>query len=570
MRSLTLTATQLLLVSLVTLACGKVKRIGEPSGDGDATTVSEPGDGDGDGDTTSGAGGSEGDGDTAAPSDGVNYGSPELSGFVRLTHSQWANTIRDIFELVDLPDTSTFQDDPPLGTFSNNEKKLYVGEVEWLDHQKGAETIAELVASDEGTLAQLGGVDDATSFITRLGKRAFRRSLSSNEVARFEQIWAEGAQNTEHHSVGSAAANGARVFLEALLQSPHFLYRIELSAEGMRLSGLELATKLSLLLMDTTPSDDLLEAAESGELDTNEGLVQIAVNMLSGDEAAASMVRFYSEHYWLDRYAWIDKDTAIFPDYTDQFNQSVFDADQLFFAHIYATESGLRQTLRSPTAFVDALTARYYKVESPASGFEQVDLEGRSGLLTRLGFLASNASYTRPDPISRGLFIFARILCSPVELISGHPEVIPIQPDPALTNREWLEAYNSAAVCTGCHAGYLDPLGFAFESYDAIGQSRETDNGKPVNTEAGYDFGDGYKSFADAEELIALLAEEPAAHACFSSQLAEFVFARDLKEDDASTLRRAQSLSETADASTQEITLALIESPHFTNARSAE
>jgi hypothetical protein len=260
----------------------------------------------------------------------------------------------------------------------------------------------------------------------------------------------------------------------------------------------------------------------------------------------------------------------VFPSYTEEFNQRVRDADELFFGHIYTSEEGLRQTLLSPTAFVDEATAQYYELPAPVAGFEQVELPNRPGLLTRLGFLATNATTHHPDPIHRSLDILTRVLCSSLQTSLIDFPVIPTEREPGISNRQLIEQTTGYAPCSACHTELIDPLGFAFENFDAIGAHRETDNGVPVDTAAAFTFSDGYKTFAGAEELVALLAEEPAAHRCYSARLAEFALARDLREEDAELIADTQAQSLKDDASMKQLALAVIGSPLFTDAQMAD
>lgn len=565
------------LALLGVMSCGQVERDDAQDGEPDSMAGGSRSADDGAGgsaghgqdDGEDGAGGSVGTGGLDGnPLTFHLNGQPVLSGFVRLTPSQWRNSVQDIFELSTLPETLVnFASAPVPTTFQNNEKGLIVGDEEWADHFAGATAIAERVASDAGLLEKLGGADDPKQFIRKIGKRAFRRTLGDAEVARYEALWLKGAEDAEFLSLGTEAADGARVFLEALLQSPHFLYRIELSPAGDRLTGLELATKLSLLLADTTPSDALLEAAEAGELDTDAALVESAAAMLAEPSGADALVRFHGELYRLDRYASVIKDSGKFPSYSIEFNESIRTADELLFARVYDERGGLRHLLTTPTAFIDARTASYYGQEPPSSGFAAVDLDGRPGILTRLGFLASRATPLDPSPVGRGSFILTSLLCAGLSPPSSTIPVLPPR-EPDQTSREWLTEATSAQPCSTCHGEYLNPLGFAFDSFDALGQERSIDNGHPIDTTGGFPFTAGFETFTGADELVRLLADDRLAHECYSAKMAEYALARDLRAADEEEILTVARSSFEDDASMQDLVLQLVESPLFTHARS--
>jgi hypothetical protein len=251
-----------------------------------------------DGSTPGAQGGSGGDtGESPAPSVGEGAdlpldGKPIFSQFVRLTHSQWERSVRDVLRLDDIPAMSeSFTGDPPEGTFSNNERALLVTPNLSLDYQRAAEQLGQRVARDGQALARLDGMGDPATFIARLGRRAYRRPLSAEEQQSYETLFTAAAGIL---TSGDAFADGAQLVIEAMLQSPNFVYRTELGGDGEPLSGYEIASKLSFLLRDTTPDDALLDAAAAGELDTGEGISARARQMMEEPEAAAAVARFHS------------------------------------------------------------------------------------------------------------------------------------------------------------------------------------------------------------------------------------------------------------------------------------
>lgn len=549
-------------------ACSADGGESNPGGSGSGSSVTTGND------VSTSVGDGDGDGEGPAPAvpgvipGGVKLsGKPEYHAFVRLTHEQWENSVRDLLELGEAPGVSgTFYPDPPEGLFANNEHALYVSGDLWSDYQRGAETVAERVATNAAVMNRLGGLTNRGALIEKLGHRAFRRALTAQEKTAYEAAWDLGAT---YYASGNDEVDGVRVFLEALLQSPNFVYRMELTAPGTRLSGSELATKLSLLLRNTIPSDELLASAEAGELDTEAGLLSVAGAMLDEPGALETVTHFHSELYGLDRYKSIEKSTATFPFYNEQMNQTLLDADLMFFKSIYESDGGFREIMTSNTAFTNRDTARYYGLSSTNQELTEVTLDGsRPGFLTRLGFLAKNAALSDPDPIHRGVDINIRMLCKddlspPAGTIPPLPEPLPGQ-----SNRELVEHHTSDVICAQCHETIINPLGFAFENFDGMGQERTMDAGKPVNTAATYEFNDGMQSFTGANELIAIMAEHQQAHGCYSAKLAQYVLARDVAGREAEQISAMQQASFTGDASTKELVLSMIKSPLFTTAQS--
>ncbi len=528
----------------------------------------------GSGGSSTGSGGSgagngtgSGGGETVTLPGGLKLkGKPEYYRVVRLTHPQWENSVRDVLRLDATTGLSTsFITDPPDGKFSNNERALYVTDTLRVDYQRSAENVAELVATNAAQLAKLGAAGDSAGIIASVGKRAFRRDLTAEELAEYQALWATGAT---YYASGDAFADGARIFIEALLQAPNFVYRVELTPDGSRLSGAELATKISYLLLDTTPSDDLLNAAASGALDTEQGVETLVTQLLEQEGARLATEHFHRELFGLDRYTSILKNTTKFPAYSEELNTVILDADVMFFNFVYGQNFGLREILTSDVAFVNDATAGFYGLTASGPALTQTVLDGsRPGFLTRLGFLAFNATLNDPDPIHRGVDINNRLLCAHLEPPAGE---IPRLPDsiPGQTNRERVTAHTGEGFCGNCHNKIINPPGFALESFDAMGQARTTDNDKPIDTTGTFQVLDGPLTFTNIADLAAQLAESNVAHACYTANLAEFAFARDIGTGESTLVSALQAQSRDADASIKNILLAMIKSPEFSTARS--
>ncbi len=491
-------------------------------------------------------------------------GKPSYYRVVRLTHQQWENAARELLQLPQAPGLSNgFSPDPPDGKFANNERALYLTNSLWTDYQRAAETLAEQVTKDATALARLGSAADSAGFISKLGHAAYRRPLSMEEQQRYAALFASGATFYES---GNAFVDGARVVIEALLQSPHFLNRVELSAKGQRLSAGELATKLSLLVRDAPPDSGLLASAEQGGLADDAKLKSAANELLASTSALGMVERFHTQLFGLSRFSSIAKDAMAFPQFKESLNANLQQADLRFFDRIFESGQGFRDILTSRLAFVNADSAPFYGLPATGTELSEVMLdETRPGFLTRLGFLAYNATLRDPDPIHRGVDITRRLLC--VALVPPPGEIPPLPAFvPGQTNRERVTAHTGSGFCGGCHNTLINPVGFAFEGFDAVGQARTTDNGKPIDTTGQYAFGGELKSFKNAGELSTLLAESEQAHGCYSANLTEFALARDLAGGDGPLVTALQSASVAERRSLKESLLAIVTSKEFTTA----
>jgi hypothetical protein len=199
--------------------------------------------------------------------------------------------------------------------------------------------------------------------------------------------------------------------------------------------------------------------------------------------------------------------------------------------------------------FVNSRTAPFYGLTGSFSGaMQRVDLDPqrRAGILTQLGFLAKNGGLVQSDPIHRGVHINLNILCVKITAPNNIPPLPEQTPDQ--TNRERVEAHTKECG-RGCHDTRINPIGFAFEHYDAIGAWRDVDNNKPVNSSSTYTMLDGSTlSFNNAVELAQKLAQSRQVHECYASNWLEYALGRRLVAD-----AEKQSVKIVADASSSGI-----------------
>jgi hypothetical protein len=464
-----------------------------------------------------------------------------------------------------LPGLSTsFSSDAKEGTFSNNERALFVSSTLWGDYQRAAEALSTKIAADAQALSRMAGTTDSATFIRTFGRRAFRRPLTSAEEQSYRTMFASGPTLV---GSGNAFADGARLVIESMLQSPNFIYRSELGTDAAPLTGYEMASKLSFLLRNTTPDDALLDAAGAGELNSSAGVVARATAMMDEPSAKAVLGRYHAELFGLDRYGGIDKNRTKFPTYSEAFNSEIEQADRMFFDRIFSAGQGLRQILTSPLAFVSSATASFYGVAANGQGLVETQLgPERPGILTRLGFLALNANLSDPDPIHRGVDVINRLMC--LDLLA--PADVPIPPlpppTPGQTNRQRVTGHTGDGTCgQGCHSTLINPMGFAFENFDAIGQLRTMDNGNPIDTTGAVAFPGGLKSFAGAPELVNLLSTAPSVHGCYVKHLGEFALTRDITTRDRPLIDAIEGLSMNNSASVKAMVLAIVGHPSFLN-----
>jgi hypothetical protein len=488
-------------------------------------------------------------------------GDPQYYRLVRLTNEQWGRSTQDLLKLAAPSGLEAGFETAVAGTtdFSNNEHVLDVTQRSWGDFQMAAETLATQVTASDTTLARVyTGTADGTTFINTFGRRAFRRPLTSAETTRYMTVFSAG---TMISGTRSSFLKGAEMVIRAMLQSPFFLYRTEMGTTGQPLSGYEMAAKLSLWLRGTTPSDALLDsAAGPGRLDTADGAVTLATTMLGEPAAATVMRKFHGELLDFDRYQTITKLNV--PAYRAALNAEYEEVSYLFFDKIFTQGLGVREILTSQSGFVGPGLAPLYGVAAPTSGYVERDLGPRRvGYFSQLPYLTLHAINGEPHSILRGVTINLDILCAdPGAAAPNLPPVPTLLPDQ--TNRERITALTGGCGGT-CHNTFINPVGFAFEHFDGMGQYRDMENGKPIDSSGGYPFLEGYKTFADAGELMRAMADGEQAHTCYAKKIAGHALQRDIVAADMPMLAALKTASMATGGSLKQVMLELVRNPAF-------
>jgi hypothetical protein len=471
----------------------------------------------------------------------------------RLTVQQWERAVTDILRLEATANLSDgFQMPVAAGAdFTNNERLLYVDPKGALDFEAGSEAAAALATGTPEALARLDAGADRAGFVGSLGRRTFRRPLTAEEQARYEGVFSLGEE-----LYGAGFANGAAFVIRAMLQSPRFLYRSELGPAGEPLDGYEAASKLSFWLLGTTPSDALLDAAAAGELDSIGGLESVARQMLEAPSALDVMRDFHGQAYRLSRYSTIEKRGV--PEYGEAASTELAEASYRFFDRVFEQGAGLREILTSSRAFVGPGLAPLYGLDAPQAMEERALDASRVGYFLQVPFLLLFSGSEEPGTIGRGIALNSHVLCNALPPPSGE---IPSLPPPVegQTNRERIEQLT--ADCGDCHRVFINPLGFALEAFDGIGRKRELDSGSPVDTSGSYPFADGEKHFADAKELMQIMADTTQAHTCYAKKVTGYALQRDMVEDDRRLLEELSEVSR--EESLKAMVIALVRNAAF-------
>jgi hypothetical protein len=519
----------------------------------------------GPGGVTPGGGGSSGLASNPSAAKLNLVGSPNYYRVVRLTNEQWTNSVQGVLGLSSPPTHAEAFQSAVSGTtdFTNNELVLAVDSRGWSDYQAAAEALAAQVTADPSLLSQLYSGTDGAGFIARVGRRAYRRPLTPAEVTAYQKLFDMGPSLS---GTQSAFAKGAGVVLRAMLQSPYFLYRNELGAAGAPLSSYEIAAKLSLWLRNSTPDDALLDAAAGpGKLDTAEGAAAAAQALLEAPEAKAVMRKFHGEFLHFDRFEDLSKVGV--EGYNPAINAELAESSYLFFDKIFSQGLGLKDVFLSKSGFMGPqMAALYGGGMAPGSGFVERELgDNRLGYFLQLPFLVLYAHNDDPDSIHRGVSMSLDVLCSRLGPPAGEIPPLPARM-PGQTNRMRVDAHTRGCG-TVCHNNMINPLGFAFENFDGMGQYREmeTTGGEvlPIDSSGSFEFVGGTKAYQNAADLMEVLATDQQAHLCYSKKLAGFALQRDIVEADVPMLTALASASSASSGSVKQVMISLVKQDAF-------
>jgi hypothetical protein len=372
----------------------------------------------------------------------------------------------------------------------------------------------------EATTAPHRWVECATSacsraFIVETVRRAWRRPASVDEIATLQALFQRGASE-------GGPGSGAQVVLSALLQAPSFLYVTELGeADGSsgitRLTDLEIASALSFTLSGGPPGEELLDAAERGDLVAAESRRVAARRILGRSSTRHHFRRFVLEWLEVDQLENTAKDPDAHPNYerlkTHMLRETQAYVDEVMVNH----GASVAALLLGGFAAVDPSMARYYGLNAfgpvvPLAG------TGRVGILQQASFLSAHAHPDGTSPVRRGDFVLRKLLCKemprPAEL--GIETIMPVS-RPGQSTRERFVKHTADPQCQSCHQT-IDPLGFAFENFDAAGRVRDVDGDRPVETRGRLSLYGEKLTLADSAELARWLAGNARTRECFARQ----------------------------------------------------
>ncbi|HXU83653.1 MAG TPA: DUF1592 domain-containing protein [Polyangia bacterium] len=486
---------------------------------------------------------------------------PGAAPLRRLTVREYNNTLRDLLGIA--PASRDLGVDQDAGGFAVGGPVTTSGDAARL--LDAAEQLAAGAAAKIGTLVPCAPVpadaaaqgDCAKKFINQFGRRAFRRPLAPEEAADLFAVYSAHRGGDINQPFDQAI----RSVVAAMLSSPFFLYRAEganlppVKEQGLvRFNPHELASRLSYTLWGSMPDDALFAEVDAGRLTTPEQIEAQARRMLKDPKIADAIADFHLQWLYVDGLPKEPPKDPKFTAYTPQLVEAMLKETAAFANEVFAGDGKLERLLTGTPSAIDPALAKLYGAPDPTQ---------RAGVLTQASFLAMHANAADTNPVRRGAVVLRRLLCNdvqpPVNMDVGQPK----PPAPGLTTRERF-AEHAENPCATCHR-LTDPIGFAFENYDAIGAWRTTEQGKAIDASGTLALSGSDLKFKNAVELARGLAGAKDVRECLATQWLRYFTRRNESAGDTASLEAANAAFASSGYDMRELLVALTKTRAFTH-----
>jgi hypothetical protein len=554
----------LLYAAFVALGCGRTIEFASAAGGADSGPDGYDAGGSAETGAADGGGAPEG-GDPSCLSPRVPF-----APLRRLTTFAYANTLRDLLGATASPTTRVPGDADEDA--SNVSAPLVEG------YHLKAHELALAVTKDAAAVHDFIGCDVATAgddackrqFLRNFVTRAFRRPAMADDMADLDLTFENGRR------LGGGFAGGVRAVVEVVLQAPEFLYQVEFGEQAdeatpdlTRPSPHETAARLSYLLWGSTPDDVLLDAANRDALRSPSQIDEQAERLLADPRAHDVVRHFYEQLYGLTDLdvASLQNHPSFTPELPDLFRQ---ETERFIDDVVWQGPGTFEALLTSPFTWMNGPLAKFYGVGGvTGDAFEKVDVDPkrRGGLLTQGRFLAARSFAGWTHPTMRGRIIVESFLCMAIPSAPDGAIAPPPDPDPNATTRERLERATTGVSCAACHR-ILDPPGFAFEHYDALGLWRDTENGRPIDATGRLHDNDA--RFDGAVELVQHWVHDRDVEKCHVGEWLAFAFGRTETEDDRCSRRTLERAFDRTNGNVRELLRTLTQTDGFLYRRTRE
>ncbi len=400
-------------------------------------------------------------------------------------------------------------------------------------------SLASLPESHTRILFKTPGKDDKAEvtrdILERFATRAYRRPVSPGDVGRLMKFVDLAEQN------GDSFERGIQLAVEAVLVSPQFLFRVELGRrpqgannrgngqkppEAIPIGEFELASRLSYFLWSSMPDEELSSLARSEKLRVGDNLEKQVVRMLADPKSKALVENFADQWLQIRNLKTVNPDRERFPTFDDALRGAMMRETEMFFGAIIHEDRSVLDLIDADFTFVNERLAKHYGITGVSGdAFRRVALKDgqRGGILTQASVLTVTSNPTRTSPVKRGKWILEQILGTPPPPPPADVPELDAQAKLSGSLRQRMEQHRANPSCASCHAR-MDPLGFGFENFDAIGAWRTTDSGAPVDSSGVLPSG---QTFRGPKELKAILkARDKEFARCLAEKLLTYALGR--------------------------------------------
>ncbi|MGB7323613.1 MAG: DUF1592 domain-containing protein, partial [Rubripirellula sp.] len=409
------------------------------------------------------------------------------------------------------------------------------------------------ISADQASAAVLG----------RVASRAFRRPATKDEVSRLVQLAAQV------RSDGGSYEEGLQVALQAILVSPHFLFKVEkyrqpdASGKMPPISDYELTTRISYFLWSSMPDDELLLMAHRGQIRDRQKLMVKIARMMKDARANRFVENFAGQWLQLRNLDTVDPDTRLFRTFDDDVRNLMRRETLTFFAGVMRGNLPVPTLLDADFTYLNEPLAKFYGIHGvKGDAFRRVSLAGtpRGGLLTHASILTVTSNPTRTSPVKRGKWILDNLLNMPPP--PAPPNIPELEKSQLVgTLRERMEQHRSNPACAACH-NMMDPLGFAMENFDAVGQWRTRDGRDEIDASGKLPDGTEFNGVGDLRRLLSTQRREQFVR-CVAEKMLIYALGRGTEYYDKCAIDKIMDDSSRRDYKFAYLLAAIIESEPF-------
>jgi hypothetical protein len=381
----------------------------------------------------------------------------------------------------------------------------------------------------------------AEKIIANIGGEAYREPLAKDEIEKLAAFYDQGAKE-------GGFEVGVRTALEAILTSPHFIFRVEelptaaKSGERVAISSIDMATRLSFFLWAAPPDSQLITLGKAGKLTDPAVLKAQTKRMLADPQADALATRFAAQWLRLPDIEKVHPDENMYPDFYLQLADDMQEETEQFFMHMVRENKSVLDLFNANYTYINERLAKQYGIEGvTGDDFRRVEYpdDRRAGLLGQASILTLTSHANRTSPVLRGKWVMEVLLGNPPP---PPPPNVPdldktagVKDGHELTTRERMEEHRANPVCASCHR-YMDPIGLALDNFDVTGRWRIRENGVPVDTKG--EMYDGTPVSSLAELKTALMSKQVSMVRTFTQNLMAYAVGRRVEWYDMPSVRK--------------------------------